>query len=501
MEEQAKKTKQSDDKLNDRRGDDRRRGRSSTPPRRDHRSRSRERSDSRERRTRDRRGDDRRRRDSSRERRPRSRSPDDRRRRRSSRSNDKSEAKIDPIVAAEQRQERELALAAEREAARRQREIDDLTKDQRTIFVSQLTKKVDEKNLEDFFSQIGKVKNIIMIRDKFTGQHKGFAYVEMEDLDTIPNCLLFNNVVPNFQKFPILVKASEAEKNFLAKKESTSNASKDSRIYVGNIHLSIDETALKTVLEQFGPVESVKLHRDALGNSKGFAFVQYVHADHAQLAMAALPALELGGRFLKAGPVNSGGSSSSSNGANVPMANSFGDPYHATGNWKLDADEGGAGMALNSQSRLQLMAKLGQGAGITVPTLPTVPIAPATNATAPAATAAAVSQLAAGGINGKPSRCFMISNMFDPATETSPNWSTEIAEDVSEECSNFGRVETCQVEAKKSGGLVYVRMATMDAATKAATALHGRYFAGRMITVSYVDEVAFSSLIDRKSVV
>lgn len=146
-----------------------------------------------------------------------------------------------------------------------------MTKDQRTIFVSQLTKKVDEKNLEDFFNQIGKVKNIIMIRDKFTGQHKGFAYVEMEDLDTIPNCLLFNNVVPNFQKFPILVKASEAEKNFLAKKESAggSNASKDSRIYVGNIHLSIDETALKTVLEQFGPLESVKLHRDAMGNSKG----------------------------------------------------------------------------------------------------------------------------------------------------------------------------------------------------------------------------------------
>lgn len=59
--------------------------------------------------------------------------------------------------------------------------------------------------------------------------------------------------------------------------------------------------------------------------------------------MAALPSLELGGRFLKAGPVNSGGdghSSSSSNGLNIPMANSFGDPYHATGNWKLDADEG-----------------------------------------------------------------------------------------------------------------------------------------------------------------
>lgn len=101
---------------------------------------------------------------------------------------------------------------------RKKREIEDLTKDQRTIFVSQLVKKVTEKNLENFFNQIGEVRNIIMLRDKITGHHKGFAYVEMADLDSIPNCLLFNNVVPEFQKFPILVKASEAEKNFLFKK-------------------------------------------------------------------------------------------------------------------------------------------------------------------------------------------------------------------------------------------------------------------------------------------
>ena len=33
-----------------------------------------------------------------------------------------------------------------------------------------------------------------------------------------------NGQVPTFQKFPILVKASEAEKNFLAKKEATDKA-------------------------------------------------------------------------------------------------------------------------------------------------------------------------------------------------------------------------------------------------------------------------------------
>ena len=57
--------------------------------------------------------------------------------------------------------------------------IDDLTKDQRTILVGQLTMKVNESNLRDFFKQIGHVNSVIMIRDKNTGRHKGIGYVEM----------------------------------------------------------------------------------------------------------------------------------------------------------------------------------------------------------------------------------------------------------------------------------------------------------------------------------
>ena len=65
-----------------------------------------------------------------------------------------------------------------------------MTKDQRTVFISQLTMKVDEKMVRDYFLQLGGVNNVIMIRDKFTGRHKGFAYVEMKDLESIGTCLM-----------------------------------------------------------------------------------------------------------------------------------------------------------------------------------------------------------------------------------------------------------------------------------------------------------------------
>eukprot|EP01032_Pedospumella_encystans_P008973 gene8973-10593_t len=505
-----------DDRAEKSKSRDRKRDRSSDRSRRDRsadRDRRRDRSGDR-RRDRDR-SPDRRRRDRSADRggrrdrdynpyKPRDRSPDRSRRDRDrsrERSPDRSRRDRSPV-----RKEREKSPVIDREELRRQREIDDLTKDQRTIFVSQLTKKANEASLENFFGAIGKVKNIIMLRDKASNVHKGFAYVEMADLECIPNCLLFNNVVPDFQKFPILVKASEAEKNFLAKKDTsattyqpgmadTTGLSKsalagldatgaDARIYVGNIHISVDETALKTILEAFGPTESVKLHRDHLGNSKGYAFVKYVRAEHASLAAAGLQGQDLAGRSLKIGPVIDQNSAAM---AAIGMAGMNANGVDASNNWKLDTDEGSAGLVLNSSSRAALMAKLGQSAGIVVPTVPTMPMALQGMPGLPVA----------GGIppvGGLPSVNLMICNMFDPATETEPEWDLDIKEDMIEECSKHGQVEHVHVEKHKPGGIVLLKFANTVAAGRAAQSLNGRFFAGRMITASYIDDAVFNTL-------
>jgi RNA-binding protein 39 len=344
---------------------------------------------------------------------------------------------------------------------------------------------VVEADLEMFFSHIGKVKSVIMLRDRITDAHKGFAYVEMAELDAIPNCLLFNNVVPDFQKFPILVKPSEAEKNIIAKKDPfiiknvIEQAGPDTRIYLGNIHVGLDENALKAVLDQFGPVETVKLHRDHLGNSKGFAFVKFLRAESANLAMSTLPGFELAGRPLKVGPVTDAKAAGMSVGQMMPGMPTGTDEVV---NWKLDADEGGAGLPMNANTRMMLMAKLAQKAGIQVPAPVSFPAAPA-----PAGNVADRPV-----ITGTPSRFVLISNMFDPLTETEPDWDRDIKEDVTEECSSFGQVANCYVEKRKPGGHVYIEMRQVDSAVKVANALNGRYFAKRLIRCSYLDERTFA---------
>ena len=349
-----------------------------------------------------------------------------------------------------------------------------------------------------------------MLRDKHTGKHKGFAYVEMKDLETIENCLLFNNVVPNFQKFPILVKASEAEKNFLANKEKIAqkdgSADKDNkvdgRVYIGSLHPSITQEQLQVVFSDIGHVEYVNLHRDDKGNSKGYAFARFTDPSNAAIAIEKLNGLEIGGRNIKVATVKDSSSTKnevsvaalnipgpslglSISGQQMGQQNSFeqGNQQAGASNWKLDDDEG-AGISINSQSRAALMAKLGGRAGMDVP-IPTVPTVPSVNTTPGVPT-----------ISGTPSRCFVIRNMFDLEEERAngDGWDLDIKEDVSEECGKHGNVEFCYVESKKPGGLVFLKFASSDAAVKAAMSLNGRYFAGRMITVAYIDIPAFDTM-------
>lgn len=378
-------------------------------------------------------------------------------------------------------------MTASASLSAQEKEIEDLTKDQRTIFVSQLTAKVTEQNLKDFFGQLGAVRNVIMIRDKATGRHKGFAYIEMGDLETIPNCLLFNNVVPDFQKFAILVKASEAEKNFLAKKESASAAARatalpgdamamDNRLYVGNLHVNVVEADLHRLLAEIGPVESVNIQKDELGQSKGYAFVRMLRPQDAQTAMTRLAGVELAGRPIKVGGVTDANSG-------MPSAAMAAVNTQASANWRLDDDEG-MGMQMNAQSRAMLMAKL-SGGTISMPAA-----APARPAAAPAAPAPPSTPK----ISGTLSCCFVVQNMFDPSKETEENWDLDVKEDVCEECRKFGEVLHCHVDKRNPTGLVYLKFGNNQVAARAAENLHGRWFAGRQITVTYMPQDHYDSM-------
>lgn len=84
-----------------------------------------------------------------------------------------------------------------------------------------------------------------------------------------------------------------------------------------------------------------------------------------------------------------------------------------------------------------------------------------------------------------PSECLLLKNMFDPAVETDPDFDLDIRDDVREECSKFGQVRHIFVD-KNTAGFVYLRFDSITAAMGAQKALQGRWFAGKMITATFM---------------
>jgi RNA-binding protein 39 len=71
--------------------------------------------------------------------------------------------------------------------------------------------------------------------------------------------------------------------------------------------------------------------------------------------------------------------------------------------------------------------------------------------------------------------------------ETEPNWDVEIRDDVSEECSKFGKVVHAFVDSN-SAGHMYLKFENVNAATNALNSLNGRWFAQRMIYAEFINE-------------
>jgi RNA-binding protein 39 len=241
------------------------------------------------------------------------------------------------------------------------------------------------------------------------------------------------------------------------------------RLYVGSLHFNITEDMLRGIFEPFGKIESIQLIMDPeTGRSRGYGFISFYDAEDAKKALEQLNGFELAGRPLKVGNVTDRSA-------------------NAQGVSPLDNDElDRAGIELGATGRLQLMAKLAEGTGFEIPP-----------AAASALTMNPLGALAGQAAAATPpiaTQCFMLSNMFNPMTETNPTWDVEIRDDVIEECNKHGGVLHVYVDKLSPTGNVYCKCPTISSAVASVNALHGRWFAGKVITAAYVPLLTYHSL-------
>jgi len=90
-------------------------------------------------------------------------------------------------------------------------------RDARTVFVSNLPLKASERDIKEFFGQVGKVIAVSLVTDKFSKKSKGFGYIEFAQRDSVQSALTLSNT--KFMKNTINVILTESEKNKLSDKK------------------------------------------------------------------------------------------------------------------------------------------------------------------------------------------------------------------------------------------------------------------------------------------
>ena len=393
------------------------------------------------------------------------------------------------------------------------------SKDQRTVFVSQLVMRATEKDIRRYFrKKVGcQVREVILLRDKRTGNHKGCAYVQLGRIEDVNKAVGVAGQAPDFQRFPILVKPSEAEKNYVIQASSsvvtasmmgTSTASKPlmsaqgkmieaQKAYVGGLDPSVSEEHIFALFSQFGQLEKVTMQMDpATKTSRGYAFLSYRDPKEANLAIQTMSNQMLAGRPIKTGWASQ---TSTVQGVEIVTSEEFpeDDTLRAKKALTVLAQMSGVTDATVANATISATAERAlddamAGALTTTPTAAAVPTVAESQDTLSTTSGQALPAPpeAAKLIGGSevPTQHILVYNMFDKDTETGENWPAEIKEEFEEECSKFGKILLVKVMSDEPGGQIYASFDSVDAAVKCAQNLAGRWFDKRQLRVDYMQE-------------
>ncbi|KAL9246240.1 hypothetical protein vseg_019802 [Gypsophila vaccaria] len=135
------------------------------------------------------------------------------------------------------------------------------------IFIGGLARETTSAQFVKHFGKYGEITDSVIMKDRRTGQPRGFGFITYADASVVDQVIQDNHVI-NGKQVEIkrtIPKGTMGSKDFRTKK-----------IFVGGIPTSVSEDELSDFFSKFGPIREHQIMRDHASNrSRGFGFITF----------------------------------------------------------------------------------------------------------------------------------------------------------------------------------------------------------------------------------